>query len=60
MIKHSENESFLLYALIFPCDQLTTVRQEMNIFISPSNSCLMANTKIDINSIWSERTKTKL
>ena len=29
----------------YHCDQLTTIRQEMNIFISPSNNCLMANTK---------------
>ena len=58
MIKHSENENFLLYA--FHCDQLTTIRQEMNIFISPSNNCLMPNTKnpFQLSLVKKDKNKT--
>ena len=42
MMKHSENENFLLHAFSL---RPTTIRREMNIFISPSNNGSMANTK---------------
>ena len=44
----------------FHCDQLTTIRQEMNIFISPSNNCLMANTKnrFQLSLVRKDKNKT--
>ena len=44
----------------FHCDQLTTIRQEMNIFISSSNNCLMANTKnrFQLSLVRKDKNKT--
>ena len=44
----------------FHCDQLTIIRQEMNIFISPSNNCLIANTKnrFQLSLVRKDKNKT--
>ena len=58
MTKHSENENFLLHALLLWQSKIV---QEMNILISPLNNCFIGKAKISISTQFGQKkTITKI